>query len=172
MRAKRATAASGRMPIGVGGQGIVGYEYDPITKTRSINELKTAVIRMVYERCASGKSAHDIAKELNARDICTTRGGFWPARTVENILRHPSCIGWDVYGKYRCWIIYLNRGTRDEKKNIERTLRPEGQWIWIEGFSLAIVDPQLWDTVQERLDMPRAKVQAADNAVDRASPAV
>ena len=157
MRGKRAVALSGRMPIGVGGKGILGYDYDSVLKIRTINEAEAAVVRMIFEWYVARWTSYAIAKELNEKNVPTKRDGLWHPRTVEYILRHTSYIGWDVFGKYRCRIVYVNRGTRDEERKIERTLRPESEWIWIEGWSPVIVDRCVWDQAQRLLDMPRPK---------------
>ena len=152
MRGKRATARAGRMPIGVGGPGMYGYDYDKVTQNRYINEAEAAVLRMAFAWCDGGWSAYRIGCELNARGIPTKRGCKWHYRTIKNLFRHTSYKGWDVYGKYRCRIVYLNKGTPDEKRKIERTLRPEDEWIWIEGYSPLIIEPEVWERVQRRLD--------------------
>lgn len=157
MRGKAQVARSGRLPIGVGRNGIFGYHYDPETKIRTIIEAEAIWVVQMYEWYASGWTSYAIACELNERGVLTKTGKLWHPRTVENILRNESYMGWDVFGKYRCRTYYVNRGTPDEKKVRERTLRPESEWIWIEGFSPVIVDPTLWKQVQRRLDMPRAK---------------
>ena len=38
-----------------------------------------------------------------------------------------------------------------------RTLRPESEWIEIRGFSPRIMTDELWESVQRRLAMPRAR---------------
>ena len=162
MSGKRATALKGRMPIGVGGAGLYGYDYDPVTKTRTVNEIEAVFVRLMYQWCAEGRTSYSIALELNERDIPTKRGGDWYSRTVDNILRHTSYKGLDIYGKYRCRIVYENRYTPEERRTIERTLRPESEWILIEGFSPVIVDVELWEKVQRMLDMPKARTASLD----------
>ena len=160
MRGKRAVARSGRMPIGVGGAGMYGYDYDKVTQNRTINEAEAAVLRMAYEWCDGGWSTYRIGCELNDRGILTKRGCRWHYRTIKNMLRHTSYKGWDVYGKYRCRLVYVNKGTPDEKRKIERTLRPESEWIWIQGYSDVIIEPEVWERVQRRLDESTPRRQA------------
>lgn len=163
MRAKRYIALGGRMPVGVGGPGIFGYDYDTVLKVRTINEVEAAAVRSMFEWYASGKTTYGIAKELNARGVRTKRGNPWHPKTVEQILRHTSYIGVDYYGKNRCRIVYENRNTPDEKRKVEMTPRPENEWVRIEGFSPRILeDDDLFWKVQRWLDMPRAKREQKD----------
>lgn len=157
MRGKRATARMGRMPIGVGGGGKLGYDYDPVTKVRTVNEAEAVVVRMMFEWFAGGRTEHGIAKELNELGVPTKRGGKWHPLTVRNVLKHKSYIGLDYYGMYRCRIVLENKGTPQEKKRVVRTLRPESEWIEIRGFSPRIMTDELWEAVQRRLAMPRAR---------------
>ena len=157
MRAKRRVAENGRMPVGVGGGGIFGYDYDPVTKKRTINEAEAAIVRLMFEWYASGWTSHAIAKELNDRGVPTKRGKLWHPRTVEYILRHTSYIGVDYFGKNRCRIVYEKRYTREEKKKIIVTPRPESDWVRIEGDSPRIVSDELHAKVQRRFAMPRPR---------------
>ena len=162
MRAKRRVAEGGRMPIGVGGGGIFGYDYDPLTKKRTINEREAVIVLLMFEWYASGWTSHAIGKELNDRDVPTKRGKLWHARTVENILRHTSYIGVDYFGQYRCRVVYKNRYSKDEEKKIIRTLRPESEWVKIVGDSPRIVSDDLFYKVQRRLAMPRPRREQKD----------
>ena len=157
MRAKRRVAENGRMPVGVGGGGIFGYDYDPVTKKRTINEAEAAIVRLMFEWYADGWTSHAIAKELNKRGVPTKRGKLWHPRTVEYILRHTSYIGVDYYGKNRCRVVYEKRYTQDEKKKIIVTPRPESEWVRIEGDSPRIVSDELHAKVQRRFAMPRPR---------------
>ena len=122
-----------------------------------MNEAEAAVVRMMFEWFAGGRTEHGIAKELNELGVPTKRGGKWHPLTVRNVLNHKSYIGLDCYGMYRCRIVLENKGTPQEKKRVVRTLRPESERIEIRGFSPRIMTDELWEAVQRRLAMPRAR---------------
>ena len=124
MRGKARVARSGRLPIGVGKYGIFGYHYDPDTKIRTVIEAEAIWVVQTYVWYASGRTSYAIACELNERGVPTKNGKLWHPRTVENILRHESYMGWDVFGRYRCRTYYVNRGTPDEKEKGTRTHPP------------------------------------------------
>ena len=157
MRGKRQIAMSGRLPIGVGSHGIFGYDYDPETKKRTINETEAAVVRLIFQLWVEGWGSYAIANELNDRGIPTKTGRRWDPRTLENILDHWSYVGWDVYGKYRSRVVYENRNTPQERRRIKRELRPESEWIWIQGFSPAILEGEIFKAARRRRAMPKAK---------------
>ncbi len=162
MRAKRRVARNGRMPVGVGGNGIYGYDYDTVTQIRTVNEVEAAVVVMMFEWYVGGWSTYAISEELNRRGLVTKRGKLWHPRTVRNILTHTSYVEWDVYGKYRCQVWFENQGKPNEKKRIKRTLRPESEWEWIYGFSPRITEDDLWGAAQARLAMPSVRTGNQD----------
>lgn len=90
----------------------------------------------IFRTFVDGKGLYPIARELNTMGIRTHRGNEFENRTVEYILRNPVYIGklrWNPTGKTR----------RDFfNENI----------ILADGEHEPIVDQELWDAVQLRLD--------------------
>ena len=64
-RGKAAVARSGRMPQGTG-YGLYGYDYDPLSKLRTINEGEGAVVREVFNVVAQGVSLYRVAITLES----------------------------------------------------------------------------------------------------------
>lgn len=138
MRGKRAVAESGKMPCG-NGKGMYGYDYDPLTGVRTINEAEAAVVRMMYESRAARTPVQLIAKRLNEMGILTKTGKKFSARTVRSILTNSGYKGEQYYGKFRHELVNGKRVT---------TPVPQEKWTLVPNFSPAIVDPALYDLVQ------------------------
>ena len=147
---KRRVAEQGRMPHGVG-RGIYGYDYDPITKTRTINEVEAAVIREFYERALGGASCNVISKDIQARGIVTKSGARFDARKIYHILRNETYTGSHWWGRNRYQKLPTTPGGR--KRLV--TPQPPESWIRMEDFSPQIISPALWSAVQEAMDNRR-----------------
>ena len=63
MLGKVATARAGRMPNGTG-RGPFGYDYDKVSKTRSINEAEASIVRLMFEWALGGA---DVGRINNLR---------------------------------------------------------------------------------------------------------
>jgi DNA invertase Pin-like site-specific DNA recombinase len=106
--------------------------YEPIPKA-------AAAIRLIFELKASGIGKEGIVRRLNAdRSIWQPRSGAWHKSYVERILRYRAVIG--EYQPYR--------------KIGKKLLVPEGDPI--PDYYPAVVDPDLFYTVQAGLDRNRA----------------
>ena len=154
MRGKEAVARSGRLPCGSGAE-LLGYDRDLITKLRTINEAEAQVVMMIHQWFAGGMSKHRIACRLNEMNIPTKKGCRWYPLTVGRVLTNRAYTGVQNYGEYRY------RKVKGGK--IEVTRRPESEVIRIEGFTPQIIDPALFELVQERLASPQAKKTRAEN---------
>ena len=147
MDGKIATAKGNRMPNGCG-RGMYGYDYDPQTHTRSINELEAAVVRQVYERRLSGLSCCEISRRLNALAIPSKTGGRWSPGTVRTMLRSEAYTGVQWWGRSR---YEKNYGKGDSRKR-KTTPKPPEEWIRLDGFSPVIVEPAVFQAVQAAMD--------------------
>ena len=97
---KRRIAERGRIPHGVG-RGLYGYDYDPVTKTRSINEAEAAVIREIFNRALGGASCNVISKDLQARGVTTKSRAKFDARKIHHLLRNETYTGAHWWGMKR-----------------------------------------------------------------------
>ena len=145
-RGKRAVARSGRLPVGCG-HGLFGYDYDKLTKARSINPREAAVVRWIFALYAAGLSLLRIRKTLALAGITTKTGAQWPILRIWKVLKNESYTGVDYYGRTRC------RTVRGGK--VEQTPRPPEEWIRIEGFTPQLISTELFDEVQRRLGMDK-----------------
>ena len=148
MEGKEKAANSGRMPQGFG-KGIYGYEYDPVTKRRTIHEAEAAVVRTMYQWAAEGVTANAIAVRLNELHIPSKTGKRWSRAAVVRVLTNTAYYGLDHYGKYR----HVKIGP----KKVEITKRPTEEAILIWGFTPLIISRELHDRVQEQLKVRQAR---------------
>ena len=147
MDSKKKLARDGRYPIGIG-RGTYGYDYDPVTKKRMINEEEAAVVRLIYSLRVSGMAVHRIARLLNEKEIPTKNGYQWESRQVRAILKNEAYIGRQYYGKARH--VKLPRGRR------MTTVNPKEEWILVEGWSPVIIDEAIWYKVQTMWGKPQS----------------
>lgn len=84
----------------VGFNGCYGYDYDPKTKSISINQEESKVIKFIFERYAEGYGASSISKELFSMGIKPKRGGErWKDTTITGIIRNEKYYGDAIFGK-------------------------------------------------------------------------
>ena len=83
----------------VGFQGCLGYDYDVLTKSLSINEEGAKVVRYIFERYVAGAGSTMIARELNEQGIMTIRGNPWTSSSVMGIVNNEKYKGDILLGK-------------------------------------------------------------------------
>ena len=138
--------SQGRLPNGVG-RGIYGYDYDPVTKTRSINKLEANTIVRIFQWFSDGRSRNYIATNLNREGIPSKNGCKWHPLTVGRMLTNESYIGVDYYNRTRTKMHKGGRRTVTE--------RPREEWVELIDFSPPIVSEEIFQLVRQRMDMPR-----------------
>lgn len=136
----------GRLPNGCG-RGIYGYDYDPVTKTRSINRLESNTVERIFLWFANGRSFHYIAKQLNLEGIPSKNGFKWHPLSVRRIVMNESYIGIDYYNRTQSTML---KGGGKRVVN-----RPREEWIEFTEFSPPIISKGLFQLAKERMDMPR-----------------
>ena len=141
MRAKEAVARSGRLPNGTN-VGLFGYDYDKVSKVRTVNEFEAATVRLIFQWASEGVTKYQIAKRLNDLNIRTKKGCAWHPLAVKRTLRNRSRTGVQFYGENRY------RKVSNNKRTV--TPKPESEVIRIEGFGPPIISQELFDMVQER----------------------
>ena len=83
----------------VGFQGCLGYDYDVLTKSLSINEEGANTVRYIFERYVAGAGSTMIARELNEQGIMTIRGNPWTSSSVMGIINNEKYKGDILLGK-------------------------------------------------------------------------
>ena len=72
----------------VGFQGCLGYDYDVVTKSLSVNEKGAEVVRYIFDRYVAGAGSTMIARELNEQGIMTIKGNPWTSSSVMGIINN------------------------------------------------------------------------------------
>ena len=147
---KRRIAEQGRQPHGVG-RGIYGYDYDTVTKTRTINEAEATVVREIFDRALGGASCNVISKDLRARGIRTKSGAKFDPRKIHHILRNETHTGAHWWGTKRFQKLPTTHG--GPKRLV--TPQPPETWVRMTTFSPQIISPAIWAAVQEAMDNRR-----------------
>lgn len=83
----------------VGFQGCLGYDYDPKTKSLSINPEGAEVVKYIFERYVAGAGGGIIARELNEQGITTLKGNKWTPSGVIGVIKNEKYKGDLLMGK-------------------------------------------------------------------------
>ena len=83
----------------VGFQGCLGYDYDVVTKSLSINEEGAETVRYIFDRYVAGAGSTMIARELNEQGISTVKGNPWTSSSVMGIINNEKYKGDILLGK-------------------------------------------------------------------------
>jgi DNA invertase Pin-like site-specific DNA recombinase len=154
----------GRVRQGKSGGGLC-YGYDvvrevdangePIRGGRRINEPEAEVVRRIFAEFAGSRSPRAIAKGLNAEAIAGPHGRAWRDTAIRGhatrgtgILRNQLYIGRLIWNRQR-FVKDPATGKRLARPN------PREDWVIHDVPELRIVDDELWQKVQARLDTIR-----------------
>ena len=121
-----------------------GYDYDPKTKSISINPEEAKIVKYIFERYAVGYGASSISKELRAMQIKSIRGyDVWINQTITGIIRNEKYYGDAKFGKtYTIDPISKKRVDNNGVVDIYH----------FENHHEAIVSKELWDKANEYLE--------------------
>ena len=143
-RGRRGRAAAGFV-LPKGGGAPMGYRYvrdDDHTGHLEIDELQAETVRQLFSWADAGWTVHQIVVRLNGEETPSPTGVKWMPSAVQRILRNTIYNG----------IWYHNTQKREVKPGKRSTtiLRPREEWIPVPVP--ALVDEELWQRVQQRLD--------------------
>ena len=124
----------------VGFQGCLGYDYDVVTKSLSINEEGAETVRYIFDRYVAGAGSTMIARELNEQGISTIKGNPWTSSSVMGIINNEKYKGDFHLQKYY---------TPENKRNHTRKNNGEVQSYYISENHEPIVSPEVWEQVQK-----------------------
>lgn len=124
----------------VGFQGCIGYDYDPVTKTLSINEEGAATVRYIFDRYVAGAGSTMIARELNQQGSQTIRGNPWCTSSVMGVINNEKYMGDILLGK---------SFTLDpiSKRRLEN--RGEEDRFYVRDHHIPIVSREIFEKAQE-----------------------
>ncbi len=133
----------------VGFNGCLGYDYDPTTKTLSINEEEAKTVRYIFKRYTEGAGCFTIAKELTRLKFKTKLGNtVWHESSVRRILKNEKYVGDLILGK---------TFTQDpiSKRRLENF--GEEEKYYIRDNHEAIISRELFEKAQEILQKRSGK---------------
>lgn len=137
-----------------------GYKKDPAIRGHLIIDKEAAqVVKEIFSLFAEGYGKTAIARILNDRGLPNPteykrRKGFrynpgihavsslWKYHSVHWVLRNEVYIG---------NLVQARSGSISYKTK-QTVPRPKEQWIRVEGTHESIIDPELWDRVQKKID--------------------
>jgi len=134
--------------------GTAPFGYTCRNKTFEPNE-HAPTVRWIFERYASGAGMRELAVELGAQGVRTRRGNVPDNRWVSYILGNPVYIGkirWSTQGH----------------ANYDRAGYDGSNVLLVDGKHPPIIDPELWQRVQARLQTRRTEPKN----VNRKSPKI
>ncbi len=155
-RGHRGVIAQGRSPSGVA----YGYRRvakldergEPIRGLREIDPATAAIVQRIFRDYADGRSARQIASDLNIEGIPAPRGGIWRASTIAGhrkeslgMLSNPIYIGKLLYGR--------TETVTDPRTRKRGTRRGQGEVATGQAPHLRIIDDALWQAVQDQLEV-------------------
>jgi DNA invertase Pin-like site-specific DNA recombinase len=123
---------------------------------REIVAAEAAIVRRILAEFAAGKSTRAIARDLNRENIKGPSGKPWRDTTIRgHATRRTGILRNDLYAGCLLWNKQTYRRNPDTGKRVARP-RHEGERIATEVPALRIVDQDVWECVQRRLDVIRA----------------
>lgn len=157
---KAVLASKREKGLHTGGLTLYGYMKDPEKKGHLIiDPVAAEVVRLVFTLYSSGMGKTAIARELNNRGIPNPtqyklqkklikkipqkkQGTLWKYFAIADMLSNQMYIGNMVQGKYGS-ISYKSKKNKPKPKN---------EWIIVEGTHEPIIDIDLWNSVQSKIN--------------------
>jgi len=144
MRGKKASVAAGKIPHG-GFARLYGYDYDKITKKRTINEIEAGWVKRMYELLVNEVlSTNAITYRLRDLKAPTKRSQHWNRSSVIEILKNPAYTG-------KTYAFTFYEGTNRRK--------PQNEWMEIPDATPAIISVELFQAAQTQLKLNYEKSQ-------------
>ena len=129
-----------------GGRPPLGFNVDPDTHTYVINEQEARAVKHIFEMYAEGMSYDMIIRDLNENGFKTKTGSRFCKNSISDILRNEKYLGIYIYNR----AVHKVKGKRNN-----RITKPEDQITRIPGGMPQIIDQDLWDKVQAKIESRR-----------------
>ena len=138
----------------VGFQGCLGYDYDKVTKSISINEEEAKIVKYIFERYNEGIGCYVISQELERFGYKTKRGSSkWAETTVMGILKNE---------KYKGDIRQGKTFTVDPISKRRLDNFGEEDQFYIHNHHDGIIDDELFESVQKIINRRRKNRSTSD----------
>lgn len=137
---------------------VYGYLKDPENKNHLIVNPETCgIVKRIFQMRNSGMALGAIASQLNAEGIPSParylwikgiskeerhKDSYWDRINVKRLLTNKMYLGMLVYGKERTSFA----------RGIKRQRVPESEWKYVPNAHEAIIDQELFDSVQRKLE--------------------
>ena len=137
---------------------VYGYLKDPENKNHLIvNPQTCGIVKRIFQMRDSGMALGAIASQLNEEGIPSParylwlkglskeerhKDSYWDRTNVKRLLTNKMYLGMLVYGKERTSFA----------KGIKRQRVPESEWKYVPNAHEAIIDQELFDSVQRKLE--------------------
>ena len=142
----------------VGFNGCFGYDYNPETKTLSVNEDEAQTVRMIYDMYLQGYGTTTIAKRLIELGIKNKKGVVsWHTHGVMGIIKNE---------KYKGDILLGKTFTTDPISKRRLANFGEENQYYIRDHHEPIVSREVWDEA-ERIRKKRAKNKVVETTGNR-----
>lgn len=143
---------AGRVRQGLAGGGLT-YGYAAVagkSGERVIVEAEAQVIRRIFQEYVDGRTPREIAHDLNKERVSPPRGWAWNASTINgNLDRGAGILQNELYVGRLVWNKVRMVKDPDSGKRLSRP-NPKTDWQVAEVPHLAIVDPELFRSAQQR----------------------
>lgn len=142
----------------IGRYPVYGYLKDPENKNHLIVNPETSeIVKRIFQMRDSGMSLGTIAIQLNEEGIPSParylwikglskeerhKDSYWDRINVKRLLTNKMYLGMLVYGKERTSFA----------RGIKRQRVPESEWKYVPNAHEAIIDQELFDSVQRKLE--------------------
>jgi len=135
----------------------------PITGEFEIEPDEAAIVRRIFVAYTAGQSPRSIAKVLNAEGVPGARGGKWTAALLlggaareTGMLRNRLYVGERVWNRQH-FVKDPSTGRRVARPN------PRDAWVVTQVLELAVLDREIWEAAQRRLEASRRAVTSESN---------
>lgn len=153
MTGRAEKARQGQYPMG-----IAPYGYEYADGQLHVKESEAVVVRRIFAELAGGRGLNGLAKDLSADGIPTQKGlPVWHRQVVRQIARNPVYMGIFYANRLDTSGMYVNR-FRSADEKISLKVRDASEWIPVRVP--AIVDEQLWASVQAVMERAAARWNA------------
>jgi site-specific DNA recombinase len=133
-----------------------GYRYIPGGKgqpgTIVIEECEARVVRLIFVWVGvEGLMLRQVARRLEQQGIASRHGRGWNCSTIDRIVRNTAYVGRAYHQKYEGVEPQRPRNRHGYRRRRKSTFRRRPQEQWISVSVPAIVDPELFEKVQQQL---------------------
>lgn len=139
----------------MGFNGCLGYDYDPETKSITINEEEAETVRLIYDLYLQGYGANTIARDLARRGRKNKRGGTtWTDSGVLGIVKNE---------KYKGDLLMGKTYTVDPISKRRLSNHGETNQYYTKDHHAAIVSEEIWEEAQK---IRESRYRTNENVVD------